>query len=142
MARDPKYDCLFEPIKIGPKTMRNRFYQVPHCNGAGTKYPGTQAAFREMKAEGGWAVVNTEACHIHPSSDYDPYTLSHLWDENDVINLRHMCDSVHKWDSLAGVELVHAGSMNPNLFTRHPGMSASGEAGDTTISQYSHQMDK
>ena len=37
MARDPKYDCLFEPIRIGPKTMKNRFYQVPHCNGAGSE---------------------------------------------------------------------------------------------------------
>ena len=55
MARDPKYDVLFEPVQIGPKTMRNRFYQVPHCNGAGVTYPGTQGALRGMKAEGGWA---------------------------------------------------------------------------------------
>jgi dimethylamine/trimethylamine dehydrogenase len=34
MPRDPKYDCLFEPIKIGSKTMKNRFYQVPHCTGS------------------------------------------------------------------------------------------------------------
>ena len=64
MARDPKYDILFEPVQIGPKTMRNRFYQVPHCNGAGSIFPGTQAAFRGMKAEGGWAVVCTEQCAI------------------------------------------------------------------------------
>ena len=37
MARDPKYDILFEPIQIGPKTMKNRFYQVPHCNGSGSR---------------------------------------------------------------------------------------------------------
>ena len=30
MARDPKHDVLFQPIKIGPKVLRNRFYQVPH----------------------------------------------------------------------------------------------------------------
>jgi 2,4-dienoyl-CoA reductase-like NADH-dependent reductase (Old Yellow Enzyme family) len=30
MARDPRHDNLFEPIQIGPKTLRNRFYQVPH----------------------------------------------------------------------------------------------------------------
>ncbi len=35
MARDPRYDVLFEPIKIGPVTAPNRFYQVPHCNGMG-----------------------------------------------------------------------------------------------------------
>ena len=33
MARNPKHDVLFEPIQIGPKTMKNRFYQAPHCTG-------------------------------------------------------------------------------------------------------------
>ena len=35
MTRDPRYDILFEPVRIGPVTARNRFYQVPHCNGMG-----------------------------------------------------------------------------------------------------------
>ena len=35
MARDPRFDILFEPIKIGPVTAKNRFFQVPHCNGMG-----------------------------------------------------------------------------------------------------------
>jgi len=48
MARDPKYDILFEPIQIGPKTLRNRFYQVPHCIGAGSDLPGFQAAHRSI----------------------------------------------------------------------------------------------
>ena len=34
MPRDPKYDCLFEPIKIGSKILKNRFFRVPHCTGA------------------------------------------------------------------------------------------------------------
>jgi hypothetical protein len=28
-----RYDVLFEPVRIGPLTTKNRFYQVPHCNG-------------------------------------------------------------------------------------------------------------
>ena len=56
-------------MKIGPVTARNRFYQVPHCNGAGYRYPRTQAAMRGMKAEDGRAVVCTEWCTVHPSSD-------------------------------------------------------------------------
>src|SRR5882672_7153580 len=48
MARDPKHDILFQPIKIGPKTLRNRFYQVPHCIGAGSDKPGFQAAHRSL----------------------------------------------------------------------------------------------
>ena len=46
MSRDPRCDILFEPVKIGPLTARNRFYQVPHCNGSGYRYPHTQAALR------------------------------------------------------------------------------------------------
>ena len=34
MTRDPRYDILFEPVNIGPKTMKNRFYQAPHATGA------------------------------------------------------------------------------------------------------------
>ena len=33
--RDPRYDIRFEPLQIGPKLARNRFCQVPHCNGGG-----------------------------------------------------------------------------------------------------------
>jgi len=69
MARDPKHDVLFQPIKIGPKTLRNRFYQVPHCIGAGPT-AGFQAAHRSLKAEGGWPESTTEYCSIHP----DPTT--------------------------------------------------------------------
>ena len=66
MARDSRYDVLFEPVTIGPVIAKNRFYQVPHCTGMPHLVPRSLAAMREMKAEGGWAVVCTEACSIHP----------------------------------------------------------------------------
>src|SRR5918997_1064647 len=69
MPRDPKHDILFEPIQIGPKTIKNRFYQIPHCNGFGSEKPMSQAHFRAMKAEGGYAACSTEYCSIHPESD-------------------------------------------------------------------------
>ena len=34
--------------------------------------PQTLAAMREVKAEGGWGVVCTEYCSIHPTSDDHP----------------------------------------------------------------------
>jgi dimethylamine/trimethylamine dehydrogenase len=90
VARDPKHDILFEPIQIGPKTLRNRFYQVPHCNGAGSEKPGMQAYNRGMKAEGGWAAVCTEYCSIHPESDDTSRVSARIWDEGDVRNLAAM----------------------------------------------------
>src|SRR5262249_51628965 len=109
MARDPKYDVLFESVRIGPKVMRNRFYQTPHCCGLGVIHPKAQAHMRGMKAEGGWAVVNTEVCSIHPESDRSPSVPAKLWDDNDVRNLALMCDHVHEHGSLAGVELHYGG---------------------------------
>ncbi len=118
MARDPRYDILFEPIKIGPKTLRNRFYQVPHCIGAGSNLPGFQAAHRSLKAEGGWAAMNTEYCSIHPESDDTSRMSARIWDEGDVRNLRAMTDEVHKHGALAGIEMWYGGPHAPCLESR------------------------
>jgi dimethylamine/trimethylamine dehydrogenase len=50
MPRDPRYDILFEPVKIGPVTARNRFYQVPHFTGMRWQRPRTVAAMRLRRA--------------------------------------------------------------------------------------------
>ena len=109
MSREPRHDILFEPVRIGPKTLRNRFYQVPHCTGFGVEKPWTQAAFRGMKAEGGWAAVCTEYCSISPESDETPYVSARLWDDEDVRALLLMTDKAHEHGALAGVELWHGG---------------------------------
>ncbi|MBW2543144.1 MAG: FAD-dependent oxidoreductase [Deltaproteobacteria bacterium] len=118
MARDPRYDILFEPVPIGPVTAPNRFYQVPHCTGMGHRSPQTLAAMREVKAEGGWGVVCTEYCSIHASSDDDPYPFASLWDEEDVRAQALMVDKVHRHGALAGVELWHSGPSSSNLHSR------------------------
>ncbi len=79
--RDPRFDILFEPVKLGPVTARNRFYQVPHCNGMGHRDPSAHAAMRGVKAEGGWAVVCTEQVEIHHSSEITPFIEGRLWDD-------------------------------------------------------------
>jgi NADH:flavin oxidoreductases, Old Yellow Enzyme family len=119
MPRDPGFDALFQPIQIGPKTLKNRFFQVPQCTGAGTLRPGANARHREVKAEGGWAALCTEACMIHPETDQPVANVSTIWSRADVINHRHMTDSVHRWGALAGVELCHAGGLSNNLDSRY-----------------------
>jgi len=118
MARDPRYDLLFEPVRIGPVTARNRFYQVPHCNGMGYGHPHAHAKMRETKAEGGWAVICTEEASIHVSSDISPYVEARIWDDHDLPALELMCEGVHRHGALAGIELVHKGPSCANLYTR------------------------
>jgi dimethylamine/trimethylamine dehydrogenase len=124
-ARDPKYDVLFEPVRVGPKTMRNRFYQSAHCMGGGSDNPGLQAHFRAMKAEGGWAAVSTEYCAIAPESDDVPRVSARLWDEGDVRNLSVMCDMLHEHETLAAVELWHGGPAGGGGEARVPRRGAS-----------------
>ena len=142
MAKDPKYDPLFEPIQIGPKTLKNRFWQTPQCNGAGTIRPGTQGRHRGMKAEGGWGAVSTEACSIAPHTENDPMVVSTLWDDDDVTNLRYMCDEIHKHGSLAAVELLHAGISHGGLGTRESGMSPTQASSPFSMGVYTHEMDE
>ena len=122
MSRDQRYDLLFEPVKIGPVTAKNRFYQVPHCTGSGWERPRTLAGLREVKAEGGWAVVNTEYCSVHPACDDAPHPFASLWDKGDIQSHALMTEKVHAHGALAGVELCIGGARMPNLGTREVAM--------------------
>ncbi|MGH2996757.1 MAG: FAD-binding protein, partial [Gaiellaceae bacterium] len=130
MARDPRHDILFEPIRIGPKTLMNRFYQVPHCTGFGVQKPRAQARYRATKAEGGWAAVCTEYCAVSPDSDETPFISARLWDDGDLRALSLMCEEVHEQGALAGVELHHSGVHCPRREYRLPALAPSQLASD------------
>ncbi|MDX6572553.1 MAG: dimethylamine/trimethylamine dehydrogenase, partial [Gaiellales bacterium] len=118
MGRDPRHDVLFEPLRIGPKTLRNRFYQVPHCTGFGSEKPWSQARHRAVKAEGGWAAVNTEYCAVSVESDETPYVSARMWDDGDVRVLAATCEEAHRHGALAGIELSHTGAHGENSESR------------------------
>jgi dimethylamine/trimethylamine dehydrogenase len=125
MSRDPKYDILFEAVKIGPVTAPNRFFQVPHCNTLGHGRPRAEAANRAIKAEGGWGVICTQEVEIHPSAEISPAIEGRIWDDRDIPQHRLMTDAVHEYGALAGIELAYNGSHAPNLYSRIAPMSPS-----------------
>jgi dimethylamine/trimethylamine dehydrogenase len=130
MARDPRHDVLFEPVRIGPKTLRNRFYQVPHCTGFGSEKPGSHARFRGMKAEGGWAAICTEEALIAPDSDFWPVVSQRVWEADDARNLTLLAEEAHAHGSLAGVELTHGGVHGNTRESRWPAIGPSQLASD------------
>ena len=140
--RDPKYDILFEPVKIGPVQTRNRFYQVPHCSGMGYRYPNAEARMRGIKAEGGWGVVSTQETEIHPSSDLSAANEGRLWDDSDIPNLKLMSDAVHAHGSLAAIQLVHGGINAPNRYSRLAPISPSNGVVSNDDPYQAREMDK
>lgn len=117
---------LFEPIAIGPKTLRNRFYNVPHGTAYGVLRPSTWAAYRAVRAEGGWAAVSTEFSSVGPSTDEFPLHSSDIWDQEDARRHKLMVDSVHAHGALASIELHHGGAHAMRRISREPALSASG----------------
>jgi dimethylamine/trimethylamine dehydrogenase len=125
-VRQPRYDILFEPVRIGPVTAPNRFYAVPHASGMTNSMPHMRAEFRGTKAEGGWGVVCTGYVSVHPSSDDSPLPYATLWDDNDIRSHALMTDAVHAHGALAGIELWHGGGSVSNKTSRLPPLSPSG----------------
>lgn len=118
MSRDPQYDILFEPVRIGPVVAKNRFYQVPHCNGMGRAYPSSMAEMRGVKAEGGWAVVCTEEVEIHHTSEHSPLIEGRMWDDSDIPVFARMCEKIKEHGGLAGFQPAYTGFTSANLYSR------------------------
>lgn len=142
MTRNPHYDVLFEPVRIGPLTARNRFYQVPHCSGMGYRYPNAEAHMRGIKAEGGWAVISTQEAEIHPTSDLTPANEARLWDDRDIGALSLVADKIHEHGSLAAIQLVHNGIHVANRFSRMIPLGPSHVVGDGLDPVQARGMDK
>lgn len=142
MSRDSRFDILFEPVKIGPVTARNRFYQVPHCSGMGYRYPNAEAHLRGMKAEGGWAVVSTQEAEIHPTSDLTPANEARLWDDGDLPALSAVTERIHAHGSLAAIQLVHNGLHVANRFSRLIPLAPSHAVSDSLDPVQARAMDK
>ncbi|SLN14368.1 oxidoreductase [Roseisalinus antarcticus] len=105
-------------MQIGPLTAKNRFYQVPHCNGGGYRDPSAAAAMRGTKAEGGWGVIFTEQCELHHSSEITPFIELRLWEDKDIPQLARMADKMKAHGALAGIQLAYSGINGPNLYPK------------------------
>jgi dimethylamine/trimethylamine dehydrogenase len=138
---DPRHAVLFEPIALGPKTLPNRFYQVPHASGFGSAEPRTQAAFRAIKAEGGWGGVCVEYAPVSHDSEETPAVAAMFLDDVDAQALRLTVDEVHAHGSLVGLELFHGGAHSPNGQSRAARIVPSQVASSVEWASLAKEMD-
>ena len=137
---DPRHAILFEPVRIGPKTLPNRFYQVPHASGFGSVQPRTQAAFRAIKAEGGWGGVCVEYAPVSRDSDEVPAVAADIWDDADAAALALTADAVHAHGALAGLELFHGGGLSVNGASRLARLAPTQRASEVQYGSLAKEM--
>jgi len=126
MDRDSRYDILFDAVDIGPVKSKNRFYQVPHCNGGGYRDPSAAAEMRGIKSQGGWGVIFTEQCEMHHTSEITPFIELRLWDDADIPMIAKMADRMKEYGALAGIQLAYSGINGPNLYTKEVPLAVTG----------------
>ncbi|MGX9355657.1 oxidoreductase [Roseobacteraceae bacterium S113] len=119
-ARDPRYDVLFEPVRIGPVTAPNRFFAVPHATGHSPLMPNGAIGLREMKAEGGWGTVAMQLAEIDPSSDISNLPMERFWDETDVKSHALLVERLKARGALTAIELGHTGLRARNMDSGRP----------------------
>lgn len=118
--RDPRYDILFESVRIGPVTAPNRFFSVPHATGHSPLMPNGSIGMREMKAQGGWGVVSMQVAEIDPSSDISNLPMERFWDDTDIKSHALMVERVKRHGAITAVELAHTGIRARNMDTGMP----------------------
>lgn len=101
---------LFEPIKIGEVTFRNRIGVSPMCQYC---YQGGfsnewQVVHLGARAIGGVGLVISEATAIVPEGRISPYDLG-IWSDEHIEALSKVTTFIKSQGVVAGIQLAHAG---------------------------------
>jgi 2,4-dienoyl-CoA reductase-like NADH-dependent reductase (Old Yellow Enzyme family)/NADPH-dependent 2,4-dienoyl-CoA reductase/sulfur reductase-like enzyme len=107
-----KYPNLCSPLKIGNVTLRNRMVSAPMAfpditaEGYVTK---EAAAFYELRAKGGAAVVTLSEAIVHIKTGMSHSKHINLQDEGVLAGLTEAARSIKRHGALANIELSHGG---------------------------------
>lgn len=106
-----KFNAMFQPITIGPVTVRNRFVVPPmgnnFANTDGTM-SGQSAAYYRERAKGGFGLITIEATVVHKGAKGGPRKPC-LYDDSTIESFRRVIDACHKEGAKVSIQLQNAG---------------------------------
>lgn len=115
------YAHLFEPVKIGPKTAKNRLWMTAHSTQLVKDHNFTDrhVAYYAERAAGGVGVITMEAMATHPTTQ--PYAGKiHAFDPAVVPNYRKLSAAVHEHGALLLAQPWHRGRETNGVVNRLP----------------------
>lgn len=101
---------LFSPIAIKSISFRNRFVISPMCQYSSTDGFATDWHLVHLgsRAVGGAALVFQEATAVSPEGRISPGDLG-IWKDEHIEKLQQITSFIHQQQSVAGIQLAHAG---------------------------------
>lgn len=107
-----KYDILFQPLKIGNLTLKNRIISAPTSlaeMGPGGVYSPENMAYYELRAKGGAALVNVGEAVAHGATGPDHPSMVTLDNPSAVPSMYELVSTIHKYGAYASIEFGHGG---------------------------------
>lgn len=106
-----KFRAMFQPIKIGPMTVKNRFVVPPmgnnFANTDGSMSDQSVAYYRE-RAKGGFGLITIEATVVHEGAKGGPRKPC-LYDDTTIESFRRVVEACHEEGAKVSVQLQNAG---------------------------------
>jgi 2,4-dienoyl-CoA reductase-like NADH-dependent reductase (Old Yellow Enzyme family) len=109
---------LFESVKIGSMTLRNRFVRSATYDGCAEKNGHVsqyQLKMYEDLARGGVGLIITGITYVHPSGQISPFQNSLAGDDG-IPGFRRLVQAVHQQGAKIAVQLFHAGRETAKVF--------------------------
>ncbi len=106
-----KFKAMFQPVAIGPMTVKNRFVVPPmgnnFANTDGTMSEQSVAYYRE-RAKGGFGLITIEATVVHKGAKGGPRKPC-LYDDSTIESFRRVVDVCHAEGAKVSIQLQNAG---------------------------------
>jgi len=109
---------LFDSVKIGNMTLRNRFVRSATYDGCAEKnghVSQNQLRMYEELARGGVGLIITGITYVHPSGQISPFQNS-LASDDCIPGFRKLAETVHNLGAKIAVQLFHAGRETAKTF--------------------------
>lgn len=121
MSATGRYRHLFEPLRVGPLTVRNRVVFSAHLtNYAVDGKPSDQhVAYYAARAAGGAGLIITEEHSTH-STDWPYEKLIHGFDPAVIPGYRRITEAVHAHDVPILAQINHNGGQASSMYSRLP----------------------
>lgn len=107
------YKRLFDPIKIGSLTIKNRIFIPPtsiHLAEEGGAVNEKVLAYFRKRAEGGVGMITVASILVDKYSRYGTFRNLCLYDDSQITDMKKVTDAIHCGGAVACAQLLHPSS--------------------------------